>query len=694
MVARLLLAAVILNLAPLACAATLTWPTLSGSGPCTGTLQACIDGAAAGDTVLIGADEAFLPDPYTAINEPIRLGKSLTLGAKPGIDAVVGAGFNVIFEPEVPGPHQVTIAGLVFRRGSVDIRDTGTAAGSVFRVERVRIVEPALTNAVSCAINFQLSSPSPQIIAGDNVIHSGSAANELRSGICAYASATTAYNASVFRNRVVSEIATLRFGIVLVASDSGGSIKVSANTVLGPRLVEGIVVQRASGVAAQSVQIDNNAVSLQSDTAGWGINVQGGNSSVAIANNTVAHGARGMLITGIGTLPVSGRVASNLVAFHSGLGIALATEGLSNSHNLVFGNASNSFTPGPSTLTADPLLVSAAHPRLANGSPAIDAGSTADLPPLTLFDADGERRTAFGTVDIGAYEATGDAAARITASSATRVGNEVYVTPFPVSLSAVDTLVAVARHAAWPQGASSRNLGVYASSSSPSGWSLFLQQFSLSIPLDAAFHVLAPFAGKTGFVHQTAAANISGALTTIDNAALNGAANRSRIAIPFHHWQGTYHDFPIGLRWVSTAGGRWQVRNEDGTAMVAGQTFNLAVAPAFSPNAFRATLSNFANTQWRLEHPLLDGNPCAAPIVGRVDDPDVTGDLNNPTAFGVAYAPASGPGAPGRWVVRADAESGSPTFPAGSSFNVIIDGDQANGCRAPVPDRLFANGFE
>jgi len=115
MAVRPLLATALLLTAPLAPAATLIWPAPSGSGPCAGTLQACVDAAAAGDTVLIGANEPLLPDAYTAINEPVVISKSLTLAAAPGIDAVFGPGFNVGFQPTVPGPHQVTISGLVLR---------------------------------------------------------------------------------------------------------------------------------------------------------------------------------------------------------------------------------------------------------------------------------------------------------------------------------------------------------------------------------------------------------------------------------------------------------------------------------------------------------------------------------------------------------------------------------------------------
>jgi hypothetical protein len=568
-------------------------------------------------------------------------------------------------------------------------------AGSVFRVERVRIDEPS--PALACAIEARLGSPSAQFIVGDNVISSGQSAGLPRSGICAAATGgtTATFDATVFRNRVVAGAAPLGAGIGLNPGN-GGTIRVSGNTVLGPRLGTGIQVSRAGDGAVVNAQIDNNAVAFQDLGIQFGISVELDNASVSVVNNTVVHGLQGLRVTAFSDLPVSGRVASNLVAFHTGVGAAFAAGGLTNSHNLVFGNATNAFTPGPSTLTVDPQLASPGHPRLANGSPAIDAGSSADVPALALFDADGERRVAFGTVDIGAYEATGDGAERIIATPESTFFNEVYVTPFPVPLVATDSLVGVARYSMWPAGASALNLGVYLNPTSPSGWSLFLQDVNLLMPVGAGFHVLAPFAGKTGFVHQAVAANTSGALTTIDNPALNGAANRARIAVAFHRWQGLYHDFPIGLRWVSTGGGRWQVRNEDGAAMPDTQTFNVAVAPFLSPNAFLTTLDTLARVQWRLDHPLLDGNPCATPIVGRADDPDVPGDVANPTRFGVLYAPSSGPGAPGRWFVRADAPAGggTPTFPAGAAFHVIVDGAQANRCRAPLVDAVFANGFE
>jgi hypothetical protein len=687
---RTLIACLLLFASPLANAATLVWP---GPAPCAGTLQACVNAAAAGDVIVIGDDGVGNP-AYTAINESIIIGQSLTLTAATGIDAVFAPSFNILFIPGVAGPHDVTISGIVLRQGSVDIRDSGSVAGSVFRVQRMRIVEPTAPNVIGCAIKFDLQSPSPQVIAGDNVIGGGDTPGELRSGICASSGAPGgSMTAIIFRNRIATGAAGLRTGIAANLPTGGGSIRVSANSVLGPNIINGIAVQRASGSATASVQVDNNVVALQTDPVGWGLQVQAGNSTAVVVNNTIAHGARGLLATGFDALPVSGRVANNLIAFHSGTGANFAAGALTNSHNLVFGNASNFFTPGPSTLTVDPLVERPGYPRPRAGSPALDAGNNADLPALALFDADGERRVVFGTVDIGAYEANGDGSARITATASTVFFNETYVTPFPVALTAGDTLVGVARLSPSAAGASSRQLGVYRNPASPSGWSLFLQDLNQLMSLGETFHLLAPLAGKTGFVHTTSAASVAGALSTLANVDLDSPANASRIAVPFHHWQGAYHDIPIGLRWIATGGGRWQLRNENGAAMPVGQTFNIAVAPPLSPNAFRAT-SPTAAARLRLEHPLLDGNDCAAPVVGRVDDPELAGDVLNPVPFGLVYLAPSGPGAPGRWMVQADAPVGTPPIPAQASFNVIIDGAQANGCRAPVVELVFSNGFE
>lgn len=107
--------------------------------------------------------------------------------------------------------------------------------------------------------------------------------------------------------------------------------------------------------------------------------------------------------------------------------------------------------------------------------------------------------------------------------------------------------------------------------------------FTQNVQTGQRFSVLAPFASKTGLVHTTSADNNSANLSRIDSSALNGLS--FAIAIPLQQWTGTYHDVPISMAWTNGSGGRWQIRNEDGSAMPVGMNFNVAAAPLLSPNA-------------------------------------------------------------------------------------------------------------
>jgi hypothetical protein len=684
----LMLAALLLPAA--APAAVLQWPVLVIPSACGGTLQACINSAAAGDTILIGSDDLVGGDGYTAIDESIRITRSLTLAAAPGIDAVFGSNRNIEVDIAGSAATSVAISDLVLRGGAVGIVDNGTAAGNVFRVERVRVQAIGAPEVVPCAINIALNSPSPQAIVGDNTVRTGAVTGSDRSGICVVANTSPTVNVSVFRNRVFgSGTLPMLFGIS-VNGDAGGSVQVSANTVLGPRLVNGIAVQRAAGSAARTIRIDNNVVSGQDDANGWGLSLQAVNADVRVVNNSVVHGARGLRVTGFNALPANARVANNLVAFQSVLGVGIETTPTTNANNLVFAAPANDWTPGPGTVSADPQLVSRDYPRPASTSPTIGAGNNVDVPGAVLFDADGERRIAFGVVDIGAHEANGEGAARIVATDANRFFNEAYVTPFPTPLLPADRLIAVALTGPGTLPGPA-NLGVYGNTGAPGGWSVFLQDSNQLMPLGARFHVLAPVASKTGFLHQTSTTSISGDLSTLDHPELN--ARPFAIAIALQQWQGNYHDVPIGLDYTAAGGGRWRVRNEDGSTMPTSMPFNIAVAPFLSPNAFRSSVGAVPASELRLDHPLLDDNPCATPVAGRVDDPDVGGSVDNPVPFALEYRGGTGAGAPGHWYIRAHG-TGTPVFPARAAFNVIVDGAQANRCRAPSVERVFADGFE
>ena len=94
------------------------------------------------------------------------------------------------------------------------------------------------------------------------------------------------------------------------------------------------------------------------------------------------------------------------------------------------------------------------------------------------------------------------------------------------------------------------------------------------------------------------------------------------------------------------------------------------------PTGFRATAtaSNHPSASTLvLDHPLLNGTPCAQPMVTRMYD----GTTAN-SGFDVYY---SG----GRWLIFA-----YDGMPLGTAFNVLVNPAQVAACT----DVIFANGFD
>ncbi len=672
-------------------AADWLWPDTAFGGPCAGSLQACIDNAAAGDSIRIVGDELNNPDRYTPINEDIEITRSLNLRAAPGIDAV--------FAPERSlrvnlgaGSHTVRLSDLSFRRGGVEVNDLSTVDGGLIDLQRLRVLELGAADQPSgvCGLQVNLGGGAArQINIGDSVVARGGArAGDAFGGVCVNQNGSGTLNVNLFRNRVLPGAGRSSFGITAYNLVAGSTARASANRVFGPR--EDTALYLHTRGAGSSLRAENNLiVGSSGEQSALAMNVPGGTG--LIVNNSLLQGQRGLFAGGLGsTPPASLRVANNLIAWQSASGLVLNTPNSTNANNLVFATTGDNWTPGPGTLNLDPLVESMEHPRLRAGSPAINAGGAADASGLA-FDADGERRLALGAVDIGAFEANGEGAAVITATALTSFFNETYAEPFPISLTATDSIAVSPQRVLPAAPASGQHLGVYRNPQSASGWSIFHQDINIPVSPGQRFNVIAPVASKTGFAHQTSAANISGALSRIEHASLNGLS--FAIAIALQRWEGVYHDVPIGLAWTSAGGGRWQLRNEDGSAMPADLKFNLLVAPLLSPNALQLSPGGQSVGELRIEHPLLDDNPCAAPVVGRVDDPLDGLAVSNPQRYSLEYRAASGAGAPGRWFIVAEG-SGTPVFPPNVAFNLIVDGAQAERCRVPREARIFRNGFE
>jgi hypothetical protein len=127
-----------------------------------------------------------------------------------------------------------------------------------------------------------------------------------------------------------------------------------------------------------------------------------------VANNTLVNSDIGILISGREDLGAtwSGVVANNIVAGASNWGVTIHDPfaAVVNENNLVFGATNNFFTPGPGTLFVDPQFIGGGDFRLNFGSPAINAGNSARVPPDITRDLSGLLRIQGAAVDMGAYE--------------------------------------------------------------------------------------------------------------------------------------------------------------------------------------------------------------------------------------------------------------------------------------------------
>ncbi|MDY7092394.1 MAG: choice-of-anchor Q domain-containing protein [Acidobacteriota bacterium] len=118
------------------------------------------------------------------------------------------------------------------------------------------------------------------------------------------------------------------------------------------------------------------------------------NSDAVVANN-ISTNCNSSYVSGYGSAP--------------GGGIAVSGGTVSVSYNCTYGNSPHAYdgvSAGSGAVEANPLYVSwgSGNYRLQSGSPCLQAGSPAVLPPGRTFDIQGLAREVSGQVDLGAYE--------------------------------------------------------------------------------------------------------------------------------------------------------------------------------------------------------------------------------------------------------------------------------------------------
>jgi hypothetical protein len=397
------------------------WPDINF--PCDTTLQACVSGANPSDGILIATDGP--------IDESITIDKSLTLSAESGFRPLFSASHTVEAVLTGADGHSIDIEGLWFDAGAILVNQAASGPLTA-RVAGNRLLSsfsngtPAIELRTGGAdpvgsITFELSDNTMSVPAGDH-----------QTGINVESA-----NGSDCTGRIAGNVIEMEGSsdgaAIQVSNPAGASLSadVIGNEILGAAFDLGIAIRQGSATGSSEVRILGNLVIGQGgEIGGPGAVAFSGSASTltaTVVNNTVVNGEDGIQGTASGSGTVEGLVANNLVSgnSHSGIQIDSAlTDTLLNRNNLVFANGINSFTPGPGTITDDPLFVDPHDDyHLKFGSPAIDAGDDSVVPATdidgkAITDLDGNARIQGSHVDIGAYETAPEPAATLgTAAS-------------------------------------------------------------------------------------------------------------------------------------------------------------------------------------------------------------------------------------------------------------------------------------
>lgn len=370
------------------------WP---GVAPCATTLQACIDGAGAGETVRVATD--------TPVLENLSVAKSLTLTREAGFSPTITGEIQL---ESSAGPTSITLSGLAIEGPVRAIARAGDLD--------VHVLANAITSDVTDRIAVELTSDLTLLVAGtltaevrDNDIRvNGLGASDACGGVAVRASTSPQVFAAIGHNTLF--VSGCEQGSGIVAGTGSGhttTVDVLRNRLVVPNTNFGIALQNFAPESLSTLtgRILGNLV--QGEFFGVGVSVidsEGGTLSVQLGNNTIVDHDTGVLVIANAGDPASGEVANNIVAANSTEGLRIAAAGFTNRHNLVFGNGVDNFTPGPGTVFADPQFVGGPSFHLLPGSPAIDAGANDAVPGDVTLDLEGAPRIQGGTVDIGAFE--------------------------------------------------------------------------------------------------------------------------------------------------------------------------------------------------------------------------------------------------------------------------------------------------
>ncbi len=217
-------------------------------------------------------------------------------------------------------------------------------------------------------------------------------------------------------------------------------------------------------------------------------------------------------------------------------------------------------------------------------------------------------------------------------------------------------------------------LGVWYSNSGQ--WSLFNQDQSIPFEPNTHFNIMAQGLGGNVFHHTSAASNISGDATVINNPLTNDKPNAILFVAANWTASSTYHNHSLGVYYIAPLR-KWVIFNQEKDPMQPNVTFNVIVKEP-SDTTFvhtKVTGDDPDNTYTPLNNPYLNNNPYAQVIVTQQ-----YGAYNN-SEVGVWYRPSDG-----RWYIYNEKLI---NIPNGTKFNVHVTTSNRRD-----PNVVINGGFE
>jgi hypothetical protein len=652
------------------------WP--NGSAPCNGTLQACIDASVSGEYIQINTNGP--------INEDLVTNKVVSLVAGKGYKPVFSSGNKLIMDANTAGGGlNIQIKDLTFDFGYIDISTIGGAI--TFIIENNTINSPTNKPAIEIYSATGTSSET-------NIHVNFNQINTLTAGPFSAPYGAIFINKSgiglgpitgeIYNNTIRNDGLSSKGISVYVSNNADIDLNITANVIYGGN-EGGIFASRTnSSSGLSSLDITSNAFYRAGDLydpSGIHIINDTGITDANIINNTMIENRFALFLkNGVGTF--SADVFNNLIAYGNTAFDFDTNVTVTNNNNLYYQNslANNNYVPGSNAMTVNPKIYSRQNARLTQVSPARESGNGLAIllaADAHLIEADGLLRIknssaspGSGTIDIGAYEAgdvnfvhsVSDSSVHISAINSVATDNQ----------SSLDNLHVTSN---WNYIENS-GTGIYNNDNealfyTSNQWYIFNEGIT-NFNTNASFNVSKFASNGNTFMHAVSIMGENN--STINNSTLN--TQSGAILQVTQHWTGVYNPHPFSVLYL----GAWVIINNDLAEMPVNSNFNVYYQDR-SKSAFVHTAKglNIFNTFTLIDHPLINGVPCAQIQVTQNSD---LGVFNN-SPIGLYYNSTFE-----QWAII---NQNVTPMPENAAFHVLINPEQIELCSNPL---LFMDGFE